>query len=47
MAGNSGADAAAPDGALGTITLAEFLDQCDFIGALVNHDDDLTKAAGR
>lgn len=38
VAGNSGADGAAPDGALGTITLAEFLLQCEFIGSLVVHD---------
>ncbi len=38
VAGNSGADAACPDGALGTITLAEFLDQCQFIGSLIVHD---------
>lgn len=38
VAGNSGADAAAPGGALGSITLAEFLDQCIFIGSLIVHD---------
>lgn len=38
VAGNSGADAACPDGALGSITLAEFLKQCQFIGSLVVHD---------
>lgn len=38
VAGNSGADAACPDGALGSITLAEFLDLCIFIGSLVVHD---------
>jgi hypothetical protein len=38
VAGNSGADGAAPDGALGTITLAEFLKQCIPIGSLFNHD---------
>ena len=38
VAGNSGLDAAAPGGALGSITLAEFLDQCQFIGSLVVHD---------
>jgi hypothetical protein len=38
VAGNSGADGAAPDGALGSITLAEFLKQCIFIGSLVTHD---------
>lgn len=38
VAGNSGGDAAAPDGALGSITLAEFLKQCQYIGSLVNHD---------
>lgn len=38
VAGNSGADAAAPDGALGSITLAEFLLQCQYIGSLTVHD---------
>lgn len=38
VAGNSGADAACPDGALGSITLAEFVLQCQFIGSLVVHD---------
>jgi len=38
VAGNSGADGAAPDGALGTITLAEFIKQCQFIGSLATHD---------
>lgn len=38
VAGNSGVDGAAPDGALGSITLAEFLKQCIFIGSLVVHD---------
>ena len=38
VAGNSGADAAAPDGALGSITLAEFLRQCIPIGSLFTHD---------
>lgn len=38
VAGNSGADAAAPDGALGAITLAEFIIQCQFIGTLSTHD---------
>jgi hypothetical protein len=38
VAGNSGADGAAPDGALGTITLDEFVKQCQFIGQLVVHD---------
>lgn len=38
VAGNSGADGDAPAGALGGITLAEFLKQCDFIGSLVVHD---------
>lgn len=38
VAGNSGADGACPDGALGSITLAEFLGQCDFIGLLKVHD---------
>lgn len=38
VAGNSGADAAAPNGALGSITLAEFLAQCLFVGSLRVHD---------
>lgn len=38
VAANSGADAAAPGGALGSITLAEFLLQCQPIGFLVVHD---------
>jgi hypothetical protein len=38
VAGNSGADAACPDGALGSITLAEFLKQCLYIGSLYTHD---------
>ena len=38
IAGNSGADAAAPDGALGSITLAEFAKLCLFIGNLIVHD---------
>ncbi len=38
VAGNSGADAAAPGGALGSITLSEFLLQCQFIGRLFTHD---------
>jgi len=38
VAGNSGADAACPDGALGSITLAEFLKQCIYIGSLIVHD---------
>lgn len=38
VAGNSGVDGAAPDGALGSITLDEFLAQCIFIGSLINHD---------
>lgn len=38
VAGNSGADAAAPGGALGSITLAEFALQGIFIGSFVNHD---------
>jgi hypothetical protein len=39
VAGNSGADAAAPDGALGSITLAEFILMCQYIGSLVVTDD--------
>ena len=38
IAGNSGADAAAPGGALGGITLAEFLLLCDYIGSFAVHD---------
>lgn len=38
VAGNSGLDAAAPGGALGGITLDEFLRQCIFIGSLIVHD---------
>jgi len=38
VAGNSGVDGDAPDGALGSITLAEFLLQCQFIGSLIVHD---------
>lgn len=38
VAGNSGADGAAPDGALGSITLAEFIKQCIYIGSLYTHD---------
>ncbi len=37
-AGNSGVDAAAPGGALGSITLAEFLLICDYIGSFAVHD---------
>ena len=38
IAGNSGVDGDAPDGALGTITLTEFVLQCQFIGSLRTHD---------
>lgn len=38
VAGNSGGDGAAPDGALGSITLDEFLAQCMYIGSLIVHD---------
>jgi hypothetical protein len=38
VAGNNGTDAAAPGGALGSITLAEFLKWCVPIGSLVVHD---------
>lgn len=38
VAGNSGGDAACPDGALGSITLAEFILQCQYIGSLLTHD---------
>jgi hypothetical protein len=36
--GNSGADGAAPDGALGTPTVSDFVAACQFIGSLVVHD---------
>lgn len=39
VAGNSGADAACPDGALNSITLAEFVKLCIFIGNLPAHAD--------
>jgi hypothetical protein len=38
VAGNSGGDGAAPDGALGSITLTEFVKQCQRIGSLFTHD---------
>lgn len=38
VAGNSGSDGAAPDGALGSITLNEFLKICIYIGTLFTHD---------
>jgi hypothetical protein len=38
VAGNSGSDAACPDGAVGGVTLAEFLKLCDYIGSLTIHD---------
>ena len=38
VAGNSGADGAAPAGALGSITLAEFLKLCIHIGPMTIHD---------
>lgn len=38
VAGNSGLDGDCPAGALGSITLAEFVKQCVFIGNLVVHD---------
>lgn len=38
VAGNSGVDGAAPDGALGSITLAEFILQCQYVGSLLTHD---------
>lgn len=38
VAGNSGIDAAAPGGALGSITLTEFINQCQSIGSLITHD---------
>ena len=39
VAGNSGGDAACPDGALNSITLAEFVKLCIFIGNLTVHAD--------
>jgi len=39
VAGNSGGDAACPDGALNGITLAEFVKLCVFIGTLPAHAD--------
>jgi len=39
VAGNSGGDAACPDGALNSITLAEFVKLCVFIGNLPAHAD--------
>ncbi len=38
VAGNSGVDGDAPDGALGSITLDEFIKQCQRIGSLPLHD---------
>lgn len=38
VAGNSGVDGAAPDGALGSIALADFQDVAIYIGALKVHD---------
>lgn len=38
VAGNSGLDGAAPGGALGSITLDEFVKQCIYVGQLVVHD---------
>lgn len=38
VAGNSGSDGAAPNGALGSITLTEFVSQCQYIGSLSTHD---------
>ena len=38
VAGNSGVDAAAPDGAVGSPTLADFLLQCQYIGSLITHN---------
>jgi hypothetical protein len=37
--GNSGSSAACPNGAIGSLTLAEFLDGCQFIGSLVISND--------
>jgi hypothetical protein len=39
VAGNSGADAACPDGALNSITLAEFVKLCIYIGSMPVHAD--------
>lgn len=39
VAGNSGNDAACPDGALNSIALAEFLKLCIYIGSLPVHAD--------
>ena len=39
VAGNSGGDAACPDGALNSITLAEFVKLCIFIGQMSAHAD--------
>ena len=36
---NSGADAACPDGAVGSVTLAEFLRACHQIGSFITTDD--------
>lgn len=38
VAGNSGVDADAPGGALGSILIAEFIRQCQFIGSLPTHN---------
>lgn len=38
VVGNSGADAAAPDGALGSATLADMKAMAQFIGSLIIHD---------
>jgi hypothetical protein len=38
VAGNSGLDAYAPDGALGSLTLADFIALCQPIGSLPVHD---------
>ena len=38
VSGNSGVDGDAPAGALGGITLNEFIKQCQFIGSLQLHD---------
>ncbi len=39
VAGNSGGDAACPDGALNSITLAEFVKLCIYIGSMNTHAD--------
>ena len=38
VAGNSGVEAAAPNGALGGIVMSEFVNLCQYIGSLTVHD---------